>query len=158
MSRFPFKKPRIVKTAFSKAKGLLISPCASARPRAKKRQNSITQFSSRGIPFPVKKSLTNGGSGSIIAFVVKDSSASACGNSGMSDAKNLDTTWFCLGVAQFGSVLEWGSRGREFKSLHPDQKDGFPSFFVVLTLNSLTKRLLFAKILFGCKRQATLPV
>ena len=27
-----------------------------------------------------------------------------------------------LGVAQFGSVLEWGSRGREFKSLHPDQK------------------------------------
>ena len=25
-----------------------------------------------------------------------------------------------LGVAQFGSVLEWGSRGREFKSLHPD--------------------------------------
>ena len=27
-----------------------------------------------------------------------------------------------LGVAQLGSVLEWGSRGREFKSLHPDQK------------------------------------
>ena len=26
-----------------------------------------------------------------------------------------------LGVAQLGSVLEWGSRGREFKSLHPDQ-------------------------------------
>ena len=25
-----------------------------------------------------------------------------------------------LGVAQLGSVLEWGSRGREFKSLHPD--------------------------------------
>ena len=25
-----------------------------------------------------------------------------------------------LGVAQFGSVLEWGSRGREFKSLHSD--------------------------------------
>ncbi len=26
-----------------------------------------------------------------------------------------------LGVAQFGSVLEWGSRGRRFKSSHPDQ-------------------------------------
>ncbi len=26
-----------------------------------------------------------------------------------------------LGVAQFGSVLEWGSRGREFKSPHSDQ-------------------------------------
>ncbi len=28
-----------------------------------------------------------------------------------------------LGVAQFGSVLEWGSRGREFKSPHSDQKN-----------------------------------
>ena len=26
----------------------------------------------------------------------------------------------CLGVAQFGSALEWGSRGREFKSPHSD--------------------------------------
>ena len=26
-----------------------------------------------------------------------------------------------LGVAQFGSVLEWGSRGRRFESSHPDQ-------------------------------------
>ena len=26
-----------------------------------------------------------------------------------------------LGVAQFGSVLDWGSRGRRFKSYHPDQ-------------------------------------
>ena len=28
----------------------------------------------------------------------------------------------CLGVAQFGSVLEWGSRGRRFKSFHPDHQ------------------------------------
>ena len=28
-----------------------------------------------------------------------------------------------LGVAQFGSVLEWGSRGREFDSRHSDQRD-----------------------------------
>ena len=28
-----------------------------------------------------------------------------------------------LGVAQFGSVLEWGSRGREFKSPHSDHKN-----------------------------------
>ena len=27
-----------------------------------------------------------------------------------------------LGVAQFGSVLEWGSRGRKFESSHPDVK------------------------------------
>ena len=26
-----------------------------------------------------------------------------------------------LGVAQLGSALEWGSRGRKFKSSHPDQ-------------------------------------
>ena len=26
------------------------------------------------------------------------------------------------GVAQFGSALEWGSRGRVFKSPHSDQK------------------------------------
>ena len=25
-------------------------------------------------------------------------------------------------MAQFGSVLEWGSRGRRFESSHPDQK------------------------------------
>lgn len=25
-----------------------------------------------------------------------------------------------LGVAQLGSALEWGSRGRRFKSSHPD--------------------------------------
>ena len=27
---------------------------------------------------------------------------------------------YYLGVAQFGSVLEWGSRGRRFESSHPD--------------------------------------
>ncbi len=27
-----------------------------------------------------------------------------------------------LGVAQFGSVLEWGSRGRWFNSSHPDHE------------------------------------
>ena len=30
-----------------------------------------------------------------------------------------------LGVAQFGSALEWGSRGRKFKSSHSDQKHQF---------------------------------
>ena len=29
------------------------------------------------------------------------------------------------GVAQFGSALEWGSRGREFDSRHSDQKTSF---------------------------------
>ncbi len=36
-----------------------------------------------------------------------------------------------LGVAQFGSVLEWGSRGREFKSPHSDQKIAL-HFYAVL--------------------------
>ena len=39
-----------------------------------------------------------------------------------------------LGVAQFGSVLEWGSRGRTFKSSHPDQQKSliFRAFFCYL--------------------------
>ena len=42
--------------------------------------------------------------------------------------KKLDISRDCAiifsvrGVAQFGSVLEWGSRGREFESRHSDQK------------------------------------
>ena len=37
------------------------------------------------------------------------------------------------GVAQFGSALEWGSRGREFDSRHSDQKTSSVElvFFVV---------------------------
>ena len=43
-----------------------------------------------------------------------------------------------LGVAQFGSVLEWGSRGRRFKSFHPDHENPWKrkvsgDFFVRLT-------------------------
>ena len=30
---------------------------------------------------------------------------------------------FCRDVAQFGSALDWGSRGRRFKSCRPDQKE-----------------------------------
>ncbi len=30
-----------------------------------------------------------------------------------------------LGMAQFGSALEWGSRGRKFKSSYPDQQIAF---------------------------------
>ena len=40
-----------------------------------------------------------------------------------------------MGVAQFGSALEWGSRGRGFKSLHPYQQKDNPIrvvFFVLL--------------------------
>ena len=32
----------------------------------------------------------------------------------------------CRDVAQSGSALEWGSRGRRFKSFHPDQKTETP--------------------------------
>ena len=30
---------------------------------------------------------------------------------------------FCRDVAQFGSALDWGSRGRRFKSCRPDQEE-----------------------------------
>jgi hypothetical protein len=36
---------------------------------------------------------------------------------------------FHLGVAQLGSALEWGSRGRRFKSSHPDHENGFVIVF-----------------------------
>ena len=39
------------------------------------------------------------------------------------------------GVAQFGSALEWGSRGREFDSRHSDQKTSSTElvFFLLYT-------------------------
>ena len=37
-----------------------------------------------------------------------------------------------LGVAQLGSVLEWGSRGRKFKSSHPDSKKRGSSLLFLL--------------------------
>jgi hypothetical protein len=48
-----------------------------------------------------------------------------------------------LGVAQFGSVLEWGSRGRKFKSSHPDHRKKpdfiwFFSFYPTSNLCSLS--------------------
>ena len=39
----------------------------------------------------------------------------------MRHLKALIRKQFVRGVAQFGSVLEWGSRGREFESHHSDQ-------------------------------------
>ena len=54
------------------------------------------------------------------------------------------------GVAQFGSALEWGSRGREFDSRHSDQGRvlmGFSLFFFITASSSLRcfYLLLFAK-------------
>ena len=65
-----------------------------------------------------------------------------------------------MGVAQFGSALEWGSRGRGFKSLHPYQKKilhnsvGF--FFAFSSLNEGLERVGIADtmaILVACLRQ-----
>ena len=59
-------------------------------------------------------------------------------------------TW--LGVAQFGSVLEWGSRGRRFKSSHPDEEnletEALRGFCLAKTKNrtSLTLRMAAARI------------
>lgn len=47
-----------------------------------------------------------------------------------------------LGVAQFGSVLEWGSRGRRFESSHPDQirsKVLFAPIFLLFSARSAPK-------------------
>ena len=46
------------------------------------------------------------------------------------------------GVAQFGSALEWGSRGREFDSRHSDQKTSSVElvFFVVYSGAAKDKR------------------
>ena len=47
-----------------------------------------------------------------------------------------------MGVAQFGSALEWGSRGRGFKSLHPYQQKDNPIWVVFFVyLQSLKKGL-----------------
>ena len=65
-----------------------------------------------------------------------------------------------MGVAQFGSALEWGSRGRGFKSLHPYQKKilhnsvGF--FFAFLSPNKGLERVGIADttaIYVACLRQ-----
>ena len=34
----------------------------------------------------------------------------------------MGSTFLCRDVAQSGSALEWGSRGRRFKSSHPDHE------------------------------------
>lgn len=52
----------------------------------------------------------------------------------------------CRGVAQSGSVLAWGARGRVFESLRPDQKSsragwfifGWPAGFSVLSFSFLS--------------------
>ena len=50
-----------------------------------------------------------------------------------------------LGVAQFGSVLEWGSRGREFKSLHSDQVGAKFTLLLFLCLKTFVRVLCFSK-------------
>ncbi len=50
-----------------------------------------------------------------------------------------------LGVAQFGSVLEWGSRGREFKSLHSDQVGAKFTLLLFLCLKIFVRVLWFSK-------------
>ena len=43
-----------------------------------------------------------------------------------SSGKARRRLFLCRDVAQSGSALEWGSRGRRFKSFHPDQKAETP--------------------------------
>ena len=66
--------------------------------------------------------------------------------------------WF-LGVAQFGSVLEWGSRGRRFNSCHPDHvgtSDARSDFYSEKINRPITVPPLPQKShsvhLLGCKR------
>ena len=53
------------------------------------------------------------------------------------------------GVAQFGSALEWGSRGRKFDSCHSDHKKGtccFASAFFGYTV--IIRAIIFAVTTF----------
>ena len=60
--------------------------------------------------------------------------------------KDAVILWVCRGVAQSGSVLAWGARGRVFESLRPDQKSsragwfifGWPAGFSVLSFSFLS--------------------
>ena len=59
-------------------------------------------------------------------------------------AHRVKTSSKCRDVAQSGSALEWGSRGRRFKSSHPDQK------FQGLTVKSVSP-FLWAHVLGTCR-------
>ena len=57
-----------------------------------------------------------------------------------------------LGVAQFGSVLEWGSRGRRFESSHPDhfpKPKGFGFFIKVAATLDTTPPMLYNGVVAG---------
>ena len=94
----------------------------------------ITALKTLQRKFPVHRifSLTKPPIGSIIFYVVKVIQARPL--------ENHDGEIEYLGVAQFGSVLEWGSRGRRFESSHPDhfpKPKGFGiSFKMAATLDT----------------------
>ena len=79
--------------------------------------------------------MTTGFQSAIMLFVVRAIQARLRAKiQARSEQRALILCGLHLGVAQLGSVLEWGSRGREFKSLHPDQQKspknkGFRAFF-----------------------------
>ena len=56
------------------------------------------------------------------------------------------------GVAQFGSALEWGSRGREFDSRHSDQKEFWFSIRWIEKQNSFLS--CEVDLLIHCKQKA----
>ena len=52
---------------------------------------------------------------------------------------NMQVTY--PGVAKFGIALDWGSRGRRFKSCHSDQKSSYEStgiYFLPITFSLFT--------------------
>jgi hypothetical protein len=54
----------------------------------------------------------------------------------------------CLGVAQFGSALEWGSRGREFESPHSDHY--YEKIRVTAVIHRLKNKVAGASVIFKC--------
>ena len=73
-----------------------------------------------------------------------------------------------LGVAQFGSVLEWGSRGRWFNSSHPDHEIPvileiagifiYADFGLIHCNKSLLHTLLHTHICFDSTKHTELPL
>lgn len=62
----------------------------------------------------------------------------------------------CRDVAQSGSALEWGSRGRRFKSFHPDQNLGLTvstvsPFSVIVIFPTIAPRFVYlTMLLYEC--------
>ena len=61
-----------------------------------------------------------------------------------------------LGVAQFGSVLEWGSRGRRFESSHPDQRTEIAQSFFFFFCAADGSKIILKKLHFSLDKTSNM--